>query len=60
MSEIDRIENEKLDFHMKVYDGYKNLAELYPNRIKTIDSKMSINEISQRVIQVVVESLKMR
>ncbi|MCX7923788.1 MAG: dTMP kinase [Clostridia bacterium] len=42
----DRIEKEKMDFHMKVYHGYKKLALLYPERIKTIDSRRSIEEIS--------------
>lgn len=34
----DRIENEEMDFHRKVYDGYKELAHRYPERIKTIDA----------------------
>lgn len=37
-TESDRIENEKLEFHKKVYDGYKALAAKYPRRIKTIDA----------------------
>lgn len=41
----DRIEQEKMDFHMKVYQGYKKLANLYPDRIKTIDSNRGIDEI---------------
>jgi dTMP kinase len=34
----DRIENEAMDFHRRVYDGYKELARRYPERIKTIDA----------------------
>ncbi|MGE5613954.1 MAG: dTMP kinase [Bacillota bacterium] len=34
----DRIENETIEFHRKVYNGYKELAEKYPSRIKTIDA----------------------
>lgn len=44
-SETDRIENEKMEFHMRVYDGYKALAVLYPQRIKRIDANRSIDEI---------------
>ncbi len=34
----DRIENEAMDFHRRVYDGYKELARRCPDRIKTIDA----------------------
>jgi dTMP kinase len=34
----DRIEKEEMDFHMRVYDGYRKLSILYPERIRTIDS----------------------
>lgn len=45
----DRIENEKIEFHKKVYSGYKKLAEKYPRRIKTIDSNRGIEEIFEEV-----------
>ncbi|MDP4182308.1 MAG: dTMP kinase [Bacillota bacterium] len=41
----DRIEKEKMDFHKRVYAGYKKLALLYPDRIRCIDSDRSIEEI---------------
>ena len=41
----DRIEKEKMDFHMKVYYGYKSLAAKHPQRIKTVDSTRGIEEI---------------
>jgi dTMP kinase len=45
----DRIENEKIDFHIRVYDGYKELALLYSERIKSIDSKKSVEDIGKDV-----------
>ncbi len=45
----DRIEQEKLDFHTRVYDGYKKLSILYPDRIKTIDAEKSIEEVSLQI-----------
>jgi len=45
----DRIEQEKLDFHRRVYDGYKKLSILYPDRIKTIDATKSIDEIAFQI-----------
>ena len=45
----DRIEREKLEFHKKVYSGYKALASLYPERIKTINAEKSIEEVFETV-----------
>ena len=47
----DRIEKEKIEFHKRVYSGYKKLSLLYPERIKMIDSNKSIEEISKEVVQ---------
>ncbi|WP_010681090.1 dTMP kinase [Acetivibrio cellulolyticus] len=41
----DRIEREAMDFHRKVYNGYKKLASMYPDRIKAIESNRNIEEI---------------
>jgi len=51
----DRIEQEKLDFHRRVYDGYKKLSILYPDRIKTIDATRSIEEISSQINEYIDE-----
>ncbi len=51
----DRIEQEKLDFHRRVYDGYKKLSILYPDRIKTIDATRSIQEISAQINEYIDE-----
>lgn len=53
----DRIEQEKLDFHRRVYDGYKKLSILYPDRIKTIDAAESVEEIASQVINYINELL---
>lgn len=42
---MDRIESERLEFHKRVYDGYKKLAEQYPDRIKCVDADRSVEEI---------------
>lgn len=49
-TETDRIENEKMEFHRRVYAGYKKLSAMYPERIKCIDSSRSIREISRDVM----------
>lgn len=45
----DRIEKEKMEFHVRVYSGYKKIASLYPDRIKTIDSNRGIEDISTEI-----------
>lgn len=45
----DRIENEKMEFHMRVYEGYKKLASMYPQRIKSIDSGRGVEDIFEDV-----------
>lgn len=45
----DRIEAEKPAFHMKVYEGYKRLISLYPDRIKLIDSEREIGQVAEEV-----------
>ena len=45
----DRIEQEKLDFHRRVYEGYRVLAYMYPDRIKVIDATKTVKEISEEI-----------
>lgn len=47
--EADRLEQEKLDFHRRVYRGYKDLANMYPDRIKVIEANKTIEEISKEI-----------
>lgn len=43
--DLDRMEQESLDFHNRVYEGYISLAEKYPKRIKRIDASMSVEKV---------------
>ncbi len=43
--QMDRLEQEKMDFHYRVYEGYKALAKAYPDRIVSIDASRSIEEM---------------
>ena len=47
--ELDRLEQEQLDFHYRLYDGYRALAEAEPERIKRIDASRSIDEIRDTI-----------
>jgi len=46
--EPDRIESERADFHLKVYNGYVELLNKY-KRIKRIDASRSIDEVFDEV-----------
>lgn len=43
--ELDRLEQEKLEFHQKVYEGYDALCKAEPDRICRIDAGGSIEEV---------------
>lgn len=54
----DRLDLESLDFHKRVYTGYKKVLERYPNRIKSIDAEQTIKEVSNETIDVIKAFLK--
>lgn len=51
----DRLEQSGREFHERVYRGYKALAKAYPNRIVEIDATKSVEEIFDRVLDVLRE-----
>jgi len=50
MGKKDRLENENIDFHKKVYEGYKKLIEKYPDEFSVIDARKSKEEIHEDII----------
>lgn len=50
-SELDRFEAESREFHERVRDGYRQLAEADPERWVTIDASGSIDEVAAQVMQ---------
>ncbi len=48
-SSLDRLEREKMDFHYRVYDGYQQLCQRYPERFKRIDATRSIEEMRDEI-----------
>lgn len=44
----DRLEKEGNDFHRKVYEGYRELIEKYPENICRIDARKSVDEVFQQ------------
>ena len=52
-----RLEDESLDFHNRVYEGYRELAHAEPNRWHIIDASRPIEEIGNAIWQTVSERL---
>lgn len=49
----DRLERERTDFHRRVRQGYLKLAEAEPERVKILDGRGTVDEIGDRVREVV-------
>jgi len=56
-SEMDRMEASGKEFFNKVRQGYLDIAASEPERVKVIDAKRSVSEISREVVQIVSEML---
>ncbi len=50
-TELDRMEMEDLSFHKRVVEGYRQLAQLYPERIFPVDATLPIEEIHSMIVQ---------
>lgn len=46
---IDRLDLETIDFHQKVYEGYKEVCKLYPERVKSINGERCIEAIIEDI-----------
>ena len=51
--EKDRMESAGIDFHNRVRNGYLKLAKQEPTRIKVLDATKTIEEIHEKVVEIV-------
>ncbi len=51
----DRMENEKIEFHEKVYEGYKEVAKRFPERVVSIRPAGSKIETHHAILKVLKE-----
>ena len=56
----DRLELEKLEFHEKVFAGYKEIAKQYPERFVEIDAARPKEAIRDEILAVLVKQLEDR
>ena len=47
--EMDRLDLEKMSFHDMVYEGYKEVAKMYPKRIVSINGDRKIEDIIEDI-----------
>lgn len=55
---LDRLELEKLSFHQKVYDGYKEIIRTNEERFVVIEGKGNIDDIQLRIRNTLVQICK--
>lgn len=55
---FDRLELEATSFHYQVYEGYKTIGEMYPDRIKMINGEKPLNEVINEVINIVLSYIE--
>lgn len=50
-TELDRMELEDMSFHRRVVEGYRHLAQLYPERIFSVDATLPIDTIHSMLVE---------
>ena len=53
--EKDRLEKEGIEFHQKLCYGYLELAKKFPERIKTVNANLGIEEVFEQVKKIIKE-----
>lgn len=53
--EGDRLENEKMEFHKRVYDGFCKIAEKNPGRVVRVDASGSKQQTHEKIIRTLIE-----
>jgi len=53
----DRLEQEGLEFHKKIRNGYLEMAKAEPERIKVVDANGSIEEVFEQTKKIILELL---
>lgn len=53
--EGDRLENEKIDFHKRVYEGFCRIAERQPDRVIRLDASGTKQQTHEKIIAALIE-----
>ncbi|MCG7346193.1 dTMP kinase [Sporosarcina sp. ACRSL] len=55
--EQNRLDNETLQFHHKVHEGYQLLIEKFPDRIVSTDASQPLSEVTENVWKIISSQL---
>jgi len=55
--EADRIESRSVAYHQRVRQGFLDLAESFPDAVKTIDARQSVEAVHARIMEEVARVL---
>lgn len=58
--EINRLDQEKIEFYKRVHEEYLTLAKQNPQRIKVIDASQSIEQVTSNVLDILVDFLNLK
>ncbi len=53
----DRLDNESENFHQEVYETFKKVCDMYPDRIVKIDASKSISEVLNETYTIIKKKL---
>lgn len=56
--EINRLDLEEINFHMKVREGYEEVLKMFPERIVRIDANQELGKVVADINKVLIERLK--
>lgn len=56
----DKLELETDDFKQRVYEGYKKLIDIFPERIKAINANLMPNEVANLALEIVRKKLNIK
>jgi dTMP kinase len=56
--EINRLDLEEINFHVKVREGYEEILKMFPKRMVRIDANQEIGNVIADITKVLVERLK--
>ncbi len=58
LSTLTPFEKESPEFHKRVREGYLKIASLYPDKVRVIDGRGSVEEVRERIEEVVEEFIR--
>ena len=56
-TKVDRLDNETVEFHHRLYEGYLELMKRYPDRIRPVDGEAPIDEVAKAAVALIEKIL---